>query len=173
MRFFGSIAFVVTLSFGAPLFALSDAEICAQIMRDYGVQPEKCPKTTATPSKGSTGDLDSEIRESHIFFKQGGTVLDDAAQVQLAALAAVLQTAPMQSACIRLIGHSDTSGGVAANQKLGLRRAQTVASALKAAMPKDNRIDDISSAGETRPLEGIKGTSPLNRRVEIRARTCT
>ncbi|WP_299419022.1 OmpA family protein [uncultured Shimia sp.] len=116
--------------------------------------------------------MSDEIQESHIFFTQGGANLSADAQVQLAVLVSVLDTSVLQRACLRLIGHSDSSGGDAANKALALKRAQAVAAALRDGLKDPSRIRVVESEGESRPLTGLEGTSAHNRRVEIQAKTC-
>ncbi|WP_422049378.1 OmpA family protein [Shimia sp.] len=173
MRLFGYVCLLAAIGFCSPVLAMSESEICAQIMREYGVRADQCADApTAPPQRVVSTELSADILESHIFFAKGGTALDGDARLQLAALAAVLNAAPMQTACLRLIGHSDTSGGATANQALALKRAEVVAASLRASMADGSRIKEVVSMGETQPLDSLPGSSPLNRRVEIRAKTC-
>jgi outer membrane protein OmpA-like peptidoglycan-associated protein len=69
---------------------------------------------------------------------------------------------------IEVAGHADRSGTPAYNQKLSLRRAQTVAAELVRLGVAQNEID-IEAFGDTHPLvptaAGVR--EPQNRRVEI------
>ncbi len=157
--------------------ALDETALCARALEQYGVKPARCraskPGTSDTATSGTTPNaLSAEIRESHIFFPQGGATLNDDAQVQLAVLVSVLDTSVMQPACLRLIGHSDSSGGDAANKALALKRAEAVATALRDGLKDPSRIRVVMSEGEARPLAGLESTSVHNRRVEIQAKTC-
>lgn len=145
-------------------------ELCIGLQQKYGLRSPAC--ADSTPQDPRLQGLTAETLESHIFFTQGGSRLSRAAKAQLEVLAAVLETPPMDTACLKLIGHSDTVGGEAANQRLALRRAEAVAGFLDAQLNAPGRIEDISSEGELRPLDGQPGAAAVNRRVEIRARTC-
>lgn len=152
--------------------ALDDAALCAQAMQQYGVTPARCKASQTPASDSAPNALSGEIQESHIFFTQGGARLSADAQVQLAVLVSVLDTSVLQPACLRLIGHSDSSGGDAANKALALKRAQAVAAALREGLKDPSRIREVDSKGEARPLAGLESTSVHNRRVEIQAKTC-
>ena len=151
--------------------ALNEADLCARAVKQYGVEPARCGLPSPGPSSAPNA-LSEEVLESHIFFPQGGASLNDDAQVQLAVLLSVLNTSVMQSACLRLIGHSDSSGGENANKALALKRAETVAAALRDGLKDPSRIRSVGSAGEALPLSGLESASVHNRRVEIQAKTC-
>lgn len=170
-RSFPLLILGLILSLPSGAIALDDTALCARAQEVYGVTPERCISPPSPASKPTTG-LSEEIVESHIFFPHGGADLNDDAQVQIAVLLSVLDTSVMQNACLRLIGHSDSSGGDAANKALARKRADTVANALRSGLKDPTRLRDVLSAGEAAPLKGIPSTSPLNRRVEIQAKTC-
>jgi outer membrane protein OmpA-like peptidoglycan-associated protein len=157
--------------------AMDEAALCARALEQYGVEPTRCRARVSVlsdtaPSGAAPNALSAEIRESHVFFPQGGATLNEDAQVQLAVLVSVLDTSAMQPACLRLIGHSDSSGGDAANKALALKRAEAVATALRDGLKDPSRIRVVMSEGEARPLAGLESTSVHNRRVEIQAKTC-
>lgn len=152
--------------------ALNEADLCARAVEQYGVEPARCGLPSAGSPSSSPTALSDEVLESHIFFPQGGASLNDDAQVQLAVMLSVLNTSVMQSACLRLIGHSDSSGGEDANKALALKRAETVAAALRDGLKDSSRIRTVGSAGEALPLSGLESTSVHNRRVKIQAKTC-
>ena len=72
---------------------------------------------------------------------------------------------------VSIVGHTDTTGGAAANMSLSLRRAEAVARMLK---PVASRIIamDIGGQGETNLLVPTPDnrSEPLNRRVELTVR---
>jgi len=117
-------------------------------------------------------DLPPALVESHIFFTDGGSTLDGAAEEQIARLAAVLETGPMRTACLKLVGHADSSGPAGINETVGLERARAVAAALSGRLSRPGRIEAVTSAGETAPLALLPATDPRQRRVAILARTC-
>ncbi|MBO9478214.1 OmpA family protein [Shimia sp. R11_0] len=179
MRFFGfrPIALGLCGLLSTPgAWALSPDEICSQMQAAYGVPAENCPLLTSEPVPAAqtpaASALPDDIEESHIFFPSGGARLDDTAKVKLATVAAVLESAPMRTACLRLTGHSDTIGSAQTNQALALRRAEAVAEALKIGLTDKSRILDVRSLGETLPLPDIPSNSRRNRRVTIEAKTC-
>ncbi|WP_120500659.1 OmpA family protein [Roseovarius sp. EL26] len=157
---------------------LTDWELCEAIYREYGMRTEACDqdrehteKKTEKPLE-KAHQLSAEVKESHVFFTQGGATLSDNALQQVAGLASVLETAPMQRACLRLVGHSDSSGGAEINQTLSKQRAESVAAALRAKLQNEARILEVLGVGETQLLEGFPGKSPYHRRVAILARDC-
>lgn len=178
MRFFGTFFLAAAATAGlctAQGAGLTDQELCANLQADYGVLPESCtiapPQQEARTPPPRPSGLDPEIEESHIFFMAGGSRLDDSSRTKLAAITALLNTPLMQDACLRLVGHSDSVGGAAANQALALKRAEIVQTSLAGGVV-PQRILEVMSAGESRPLQGIDTTDPRNRRVELQAKTC-
>ncbi|MEO1732847.1 MAG: OmpA family protein [Pseudomonadota bacterium] len=149
--------------------AQSDADLCEDIFKKYRVRSDLCD----TNEKQDIEDtqLSQRILESHIFF-EGGTTLSPAAQAQLETLVAVLETSLLKQACVRIIGHSDTSGPAEGNREISLKRAQMVAAYLAENLNDRDRILEILAAGEDTPLEGIPGSSKRNRRAEIQLKTC-
>ena len=117
-------------------------------------------------------DLPADLVESHVFFPAGGTELDATAAEQVARLARVLETSLMADACLKLVGHADTSGPADVNEAVAFDRAAAVAEALGAALAMPERIEVVASAGETEPLPQIPATDPRQRRVAILARHC-
>lgn len=159
------------LSMTAPAVQASQAdEICLALQQKYNTVSPAC--ADAQPQDARLRALPAETLESHIFFMQGGSKLNRAAKAQLEVLAAVLQTPPMDRACLQLVGHSDTVGDEGANLRLAQRRADAVADFLRQNLGGPNRIEAVFSEGEARPLEGQPGAAAVNRRVEIQARTC-
>ncbi len=84
------------------------------------------------------------------------------------AAAAAVTLAEMPLAAVRVIGHTDTVGSPAANRRLAVKRARSVAEALVAAgLPSD--LLEVDDTGEAeRPVATDKGVpEPLNRTVAI------
>ena len=161
------------------------AQVCADIVAQYGIAPEGCDpeqdaRTAAveTPQAGDVmpeqkaGSIPGVVLDSNIFFTNGGDKLDANAQERLSLLAKILSTELMADACLRLVGHSDTSGPSTLNHKLALRRAESVANYLRPAINHPDRIEEVASEGEDSPLAGIDGEDSRNRRVTIYARPC-
>lgn len=163
----------------------SASQVCADIVAQYGIAPEGCdPETdakkaavspTATevvPTVATAGDLPGVIVDSNIFFTRGGVALDEAAQQRLSLLSQILRSAIASQACLRLVGHSDTSGAASVNRDIALRRASVVADFLRASLEDPRRVESVASEGEDSPLAGIPGDDARNRRVTIYARPC-
>lgn len=160
---------------------LTNWELCEAIYREYGMRTEACDqdrdskakdveeveKTTSAPA-----ELSKELKESHIFFTQGGTTLSKDAKDQVNQLASVLDTRPMRRACVKLVGHSDSSGAAELNKKISKLRAEAVAAILKEKMNDGSRIKFVDGVGEAQLLEGFPESSPYHRRVAILARDC-
>ena len=166
------------------------AQVCADIMAQYGIAPEGCDpeqdaaREAATEKKTPTSvvnasttvtspsAIDPDQADSNVFFSKGGSELDAQARERLSLLAEVLETFPSGQACIRLVGHSDISGPEDLNTKVAQRRADAVATYLRQFLPQPSIIESVESAGESQPLSGIAPTDAWNRRVTIWARTC-
>lgn len=152
--------------------ALTAQELCERVYQQYGVRAEECDAAEDRSQQLTEGLLDDEIRESAVFFPKGGSQLDDDARLQISVLIQVLETPLMTGACLRLVGHSDTSGSATRNLQISQERAAVVAKALRSGLRDRSRIKEVLAEGETRPLSGFSGASSQNRRVEILARDC-
>ena len=170
--------------------ALTEAD-CKEILVQYGVvasgcapalgvsEPTVAPATITpvavapTVSVAPPADpITDRLRESHVFFVAGGVALPAEAQAQLQKLAKVLSIGPMDQACLKLIGHSDSLGSDAANLVLSQQRAQVVAEYLTQQLGDPARIEMVTGVGEAQPIPGLASTARENRRVEIQARQC-
>lgn len=78
----------------------------------------------------------------------------------------------MRRACVKLGGHSDSSGAAELNKKISKLRAEAVAAILKGKMDDVTRIQAVEGVGEAQLLEGFSASSPYHRRVAILARDC-
>ncbi|WP_303471399.1 MULTISPECIES: OmpA family protein [unclassified Marinovum] len=150
--------------------SLTPAE-CDEIQAIYQIVPAACAGTPQ-PSATAAGAPTQKQLESNIFFVSGGAKLDQKAQEQIARLGRVLNSRPMQNACLRLEGHSDTSGSADVNTDLAARRVETVRTALSRFLSDPGRISEVVIRGEDAPLANIAGNSPWQRRVTLWARTC-
>ena len=65
----------------------------------------------------------------------------------------------------RVFGHADAPGPNSYNKTLGLRRAQAVVSFLSTQGISRNRLEAVSSLGETQPLVATEGRERRNRRA--------
>lgn len=167
-----SFALIYLVSQASSVSAMTSQELCARVFEQYGVRSETCDLDVAAAPTDRQEPLTDEIRESHVFFLKGGTTISDDVLLQMAVLVEVLEIPLMQNACLRLIGHSDSSGSAARNYELSLQRAELVAAQLRAGLSDDTRIQQVAAQGETHPLAGFAGDSRYNRRVEIQARSC-
>lgn len=88
-------------------------------------------------------------------------------------LSQVFRSQAMAGVCIKLVGHTDVVGDEGYNRRLSLARARVVAAHLRRlkALPEGRLSAD--GLGEARPIPGMPGTHPLNRRVEILARSAS
>jgi outer membrane protein OmpA-like peptidoglycan-associated protein len=121
--------------------------------------PPPAPAPVAVPAP-------APARSYLVFFDWDRADLTDRAR-QIVAEAAQASTR-VQTTRIEVNGYTDTSGSKAYNQKLSIRRAQTVATELvKDGVPKN--VIEIHGFGQTRLLvptaDGVR--EPQNRRVEI------
>lgn len=91
----------------------------------------------------------------------------------LSRLANVLSAPEMKNTCIRVTGHTDTSGSEEYNKKLSQNRAIVVATRLAELGAISPERIQIAAAGEGKPLPNIDGEDPLNRRVEFSTKEAT
>jgi len=170
----------ISIFFHLPLTAaaqrLTVAE-CAQIRATYGVIPAECREVTDyTPAsilpRTQLTEPTHDMRQNNIFFTQSGSALDSSGLLQIQRLADFLNAPSMQNVCLKLVGHSDTSGSAALNLEMGAKRATAVQTRLSILLLSPGRIEGIQSLGEEQPLAGLPPNSKWQRRVTIMARDC-
>lgn len=168
---------VYLVLFNGSAAAATPTHLCASLLADYGIVGEGCPdpgdgqtvQQRELPSARLTAEI---LRESHIFFTEGGTALTPDMQAQIVMLGDILNMPILQPACLKLVGHSDVSGSDQQNMRIALARAQKVADLLRPLLTDPGRLRAVEAKGETQTLEGHVPTDPMNRRVEIWARSC-
>lgn len=182
------VAVFIVLSPAPPARARGEAamQVCADILAQYGIAPEGCDPevdsrreaveepaqpTSSVPSSLSFTN-EQELDENNIFFQSGGDSLDTEALRKIEQLGQILNTQVLQTACIRLVGHSDASGPSALNREMGYKRAQAVAQYLRPRLTRSDRISEIMSDGEDNLLPSVQPENAINRRVTIFARRC-
>ena len=101
-----------------------------------------------------------------VTFAFDSATLDEAAQAKVAEIAEKLKENADYRATV-VVGHTDAVGSNAYNQGLGMRRAQTVATALKTAGAPVSRIGTVESRGENELLVRVTGPERKNRRVTV------
>ncbi len=123
------------------------------------------PASTATPPATASA-APTPARTYLVFFDWDRSDLSDRARQIIAE--AAQNSARVQTTQIEVQGNADRSGTPAYNQRLSLRRAQTVAAELVRDGVNQSAIA-IQAFGDTRPLvETAAGVrEPQNRRVEI------
>ncbi|MEM1315970.1 MAG: OmpA family protein [Pseudomonadota bacterium] len=97
-------------------------------------------------------------------FDFDSTRIDDEAERTLQQQAAWLIRNP--GVIVVLEGHADQIGGRAANERLGLRRAETVARRLETFGVNPNQLLALESRGEREPVVPVEARERRNRRVE-------
>jgi len=98
-----------------------------------------------------------------INFEFNSSVLDGAAQAVLAQQADWIRQFP--EVRFKVFGHTDLVGSNAANQRLGMRRAQAVVAFFAAHGISRDRLEAAVSYGETQPLIVTEGRERANRRT--------
>lgn len=78
-----------------------------------------------------------------------------------------LLAGPLAHLCLKLVGHTDTRGSAAYNQRLSERRAQSVRLFLVGPGQLGTNRVLSEGVGETHPISGLPGADGQNRRVEI------
>jgi outer membrane protein OmpA-like peptidoglycan-associated protein len=104
-----------------------------------------------------------------VYFDGGGEVLTADSAAEMATIKREIAERPASE--VMVIGHTDTVGGLEANDKLSLKRAAAVREILVAAGVPPQKIE-TAGRGEREPLltSGDEVAEPRNRRVEISVR---
>lgn len=165
---------IVLLGLTQAAFAqgLSSRE-CSEIRAIYQITPPQCDGSPLAANVSFGTQPTPQNMENNVFFTAGGSQLDGAAISQLQRLANVLNTPELIGACLRLVGHSDTSGSAQLNLEIGYNRAVAVRNMLGPLLSNPARILDVQSEGEANPLYNLPAESQWQRRVAIWARTCS
>ena len=178
MRLIATCTAFAMMLFAPGSHAATPQQTCIEVLSEFGLPTDGCaPAPSKTPTVKTlppppAAQLPGRITESHFFFPKGGANLDREAMVKLAKMIQILQAAPMSDACLRLVGHSDTSGSAEVNRDISQKRAQAVAEFLQRGLGNPARIQEIKAMGEDQPLENWPRTDRMNRRVAIWARKC-
>jgi outer membrane protein OmpA-like peptidoglycan-associated protein len=88
----------------------------------------------------------------NIFFREGSYALDAEAKTTVASIAERLRSFP--ALCVRITGHTNSSGNAAANRQLSQFRAVSIGTEL-------NRIDPKAVPMERFELRGLASSSPV------------
>ena len=160
---------------------LSPSE-CLQIQSIYGITPSVCqkpvtaqsvfPQVQTTPALTQLTAPTPEMRQNNIFFSGGGDQLTPEALLQIQQLAELLNGTTLSRACLKLVGHSDSTGSNLVNLEMGTKRATAVRNRLALLLRNPARIEVVHSMGEVSPMTVFPSDSPWQRRVEIWARHC-
>lgn len=142
---------------------------CDEILSAYNIVPDGCAGSGAV--RASDGPTQRQ-KENNVFFAQGGSRLDPKAREQIVLLGKLLESPAMARSCLRLEGHSDTSGSSQVNRDIARKRAETVNAALARQLANPGRILEVTSRGEETPLANLSNESPWQRRVTLWARNC-
>lgn len=150
---------------GLPL----NADNCAIYFALSGQPMPGCPAPAAPYTVERSINAPSNIRGYYIRFDFGSDDLAVDAKDHLTRLSALLRD-PLSQLCVKLVGHTDTVGNAAFNQRLSLKRAQSVRLFFigPGALPSTRLLTE--GRGEIEPLPGIPGRSSMNRRVEFRVK---
>lgn len=124
------------------------------------------------PAATTTRALPTDEQGYFVHFALNSNTLSQKAKAHLARLNDLL-TGPLSHLCIKLVGHTDTTGPSNYNMKLSQRRAQSVYQHLTVLGGIQSLRLAAEGWGETQPLPNRSGTDPKNRRVEILAKPRT
>lgn len=99
------------------------------------------PPTTVAVPEGLT-----------VYFASGSAVLDTAARAKITGAVSTLRSLTAGSK-VKIVGHADSNGDTAANQRLSIRRADAVRAALQAGLGTDSSkiTFDVSAVGDSQP----------------------
>lgn len=120
------------------------------------------------------------VAESAIFtsqadfvsFESGGSEIGGGAQDQLDALVAVMNSPHMLDVCMRLVGHSDSTGKETGNLRVSRLRAERVAAYLSTRLLRPGRILQVSGVGSSDPMPEYPDYAREQRRVTFQVRKC-
>ncbi|MCP5088916.1 MAG: OmpA family protein [Rhodobacteraceae bacterium] len=138
----------------------------APTVRVAAASPARPTRTDATSQHNHRGAAKSE-NGYFVQFAFDSAKLEPQFQEHLNRLSDVLKVQAMATACLKVIGHTDTVGDAGYNLKLSEQRAKTVVAYLQKNKEIPASRVSTEAAGETRPLPDIKGDDALNRRVEF------
>jgi outer membrane protein OmpA-like peptidoglycan-associated protein len=147
-----------------------DSEIRApQKPQNILVQSAKKPTPVAQTAKSAPAPVTHKAAKSEngyfIHFALNSFDLEPEFKEHLQRLSSVLTSEAMLKTCLRVTGHTDTSGDADYNMQLSQKRAIMVATYLAEVGNIDPTRVQISAVGETEPLADISGRDPHNRRV--------
>lgn len=117
-------------------------------------------QAAATPAAAQQRRVDLRLN-----FGLGSAALSESAQAQMRIFAEALRRPQLANARVRIEGHTDSSGGRAANLALSQRRAQAVADFLVSQGIAPARLE-VKGYAYDRPLPGHSSSARENRRVE-------
>lgn len=130
--------------------------------RDLGLSIQKVP--------GPDGKVTREILitvDGDVSFAHGSSRLTARARNLVEKVGSAMSQ--YENTKARIGGHTDSTGGFALNQRLSLKRARSVETALKTKhnIPAE-RIIEVKGYADTRKVVDTNKSEPRNRRVEIR-----
>ena len=151
---------------GAAVGGTAGAVIGRQMDKQAEELDNELENAEVTPIPGEDGETAGiAVRfDNALLFDLGQATLRPGVQADLRDLASSLRNYPDHDAVI--VGHASTDGSTATNQSLSDRRARAVEDFLIGQGISAARLQAYGR-GETEPLAGIPGESPMNRRVEI------
>lgn len=151
---------------GAAVGGTAGAIIGRQMDKQADELDRDLENADVTPIPGEDGETAGiAVRfDNALLFDLGQATLRPGVQADLRDLASSLRNYPGHDAVI--VGHASTDGSASFNQNLSERRARAVNDFLIAQGLSASRLQAYG-VGETEPLAGIPGESPMNRRVEI------
>jgi outer membrane protein OmpA-like peptidoglycan-associated protein len=131
------------------------------------ISPDTGANLTATADIGAALQSQGFVVLEDVVFASGASVLEDGSVASLAALADWLRADPAR--VVAVVGHTDASGGLAANVALGAKRAGAIRSQLIKGLNVPSAQVSAEGAGYLAPRasnltdEGRR----MNRRVEV------
>ena len=123
-------------------------------------------QTASRPAQGQAASAAQARRvDLRLSFGLGSAALSESAQAQMRVFAEALRRPQLANARVRIEGHTDSSGGRAANLALSQKRAQAVADFLIGQGISPDRLE-VRGYAYDRPLPGRPASARENRRVE-------
>lgn len=149
-----------------------DADRCAIAYALTGRAIDGCnvPNIANVQTRSAQNQVTGHTDGYYVYFDLNSNALDQAARTHLDRLSRLL-SGPLRNLCIKLVGHTDTTGSSAHNLALSEMRARSVRQFLAGPGAISSARLFSEGRGESMPLPDTIGTDPKNRRVEILGKT--
>ena len=132
---------------------------------DTTTTPQLTEDNFATAYQALVGQYEQKA-VTRVYFATGSTAINAQGRQDLNSIAA--QAAAMQGASFRIVGHTDSTGNPAANQRLSSQRASAVTAYLvKNCQVPPEKFTAVAGVGQDLPQDSEDMGGAMNRRVAV------